>query len=104
MPGAGRTLLLPLGHATNEINVFQKLLILKSGQGSYAPRFVDQAQDGQTLTAARPFGKRARFAPMPPPAALASPRIRYRRPEPNGNRQGFLEVRSFRIALVESLT
>ena len=35
MPDAERRLLLLLGHATNEINVFQKL-ILMSGQGTRA--------------------------------------------------------------------
>src|SRR5664279_4561218 len=48
MPGAERKLLLLLGHATNEINVFQKLVLI-SGQGSYAPRLVDHVQAGQTL-------------------------------------------------------
>jgi hypothetical protein len=48
MPDAERKLLLLLGHATNEINVFQKL-VLMSGQGTYAPRFVDHIQAGQTL-------------------------------------------------------
>jgi hypothetical protein len=48
MPDAERKLLLLLGHATNEINVFQKL-VLMSGQGTYAPRFVDHVQAGQTL-------------------------------------------------------
>ena len=48
MPAAERKLLLLLGHATNEINVFQKL-VLMSGQGAYAPRLVDYVQAGQTL-------------------------------------------------------
>ena len=48
MPDAERRLLLLLGHATNEINVFQKL-ILMSGQGTPTLQFVDHVQAGQTL-------------------------------------------------------
>ncbi len=48
MPDADRRLLLLLGHATNEINVFQKL-ILMSGQGTPAIQFVDHVQAGQTF-------------------------------------------------------
>ncbi len=48
MPDAERRLLLLLGHATNEINVFQKL-ILMSGQGTRTLRFVDHVQAGQPL-------------------------------------------------------
>jgi hypothetical protein len=48
MPDAERRLLLLLGHATNEINVFEKL-ILMSGQGTPAHQFVDLVQAGQTF-------------------------------------------------------
>jgi hypothetical protein len=48
MPEAERKLLLLLGHAINEINVFQKL-VLMSGQGNYTPAIVDYVQAGQTL-------------------------------------------------------
>lgn len=48
MPEAERRLLLLLGHATNEINVFQKL-ILMSAQGTPAIQFVDHVQAGQTF-------------------------------------------------------
>ena len=48
MPEAERRLLLLLGHATNEINVFQKL-ILMSGQGTPTLEFIDHVQAGQTL-------------------------------------------------------
>jgi len=45
MPDAERRLFLLLGHA---INVLQKL-VLMSGQGTYAPTFVDHVQAEQTL-------------------------------------------------------
>jgi hypothetical protein len=48
MPDAERKLLLLLGHATNEIIVFQRLVVA-SVQGTYAPEFVDNVQAGQTL-------------------------------------------------------
>jgi hypothetical protein len=48
MRGAERRLLLLLGHAINEINVFQKL-VLMSGQGTHSRTFVDHVQAGQTL-------------------------------------------------------
>lgn len=48
MPDAERGLLMLLGHAINEINVFQKLVLI-SGQGTWAPAFVDHVQAGQTL-------------------------------------------------------
>ena len=48
MPPAERRLLLLLGHATNEISVLQKL-ILVSGQFGTPHKFVDHVQSGQTL-------------------------------------------------------
>ena len=48
MPEAERRLLLLLGHATNEINVFEKF-ILMSGQGTPTLQFVDHVQAGQTF-------------------------------------------------------
>jgi hypothetical protein len=48
IPVEERRLLLLLGHATNEINVLQKLII-ESGQVSPEHKFVDHVQAGQTL-------------------------------------------------------
>lgn len=48
VPEAERWLLLLLGHATNEINVFEKIILI-SGQGTSALQFVDHVQAGQTF-------------------------------------------------------
>jgi len=48
MPVAERRLLLLLGHATNEVNVFQKL-ILMAGQATPELKFVDHVQAGQVF-------------------------------------------------------
>jgi hypothetical protein len=83
MPDAERRLLLLLGHATNEINVFQKLTLM-SGQGTYAPIFVDHVQAGQTFILMRTLiGKlheawelfRARFLSDRQVADLYLPRL-----------------------------
>jgi hypothetical protein len=48
IPDAERKLLSQLGHAINEINVFQKLVLI-SDQGAYTSPIVDHVQAGQTL-------------------------------------------------------
>ena len=48
MPVADRRLLLLLGHASNEINVYRKLIVM-SGQADAAPGFADHVQAGMQL-------------------------------------------------------